>query len=504
MRLIFTVPKATQLDAIEALRADLRTLPFDSDALEIRQEDTDLDQTAIANVFSIVHSSRRSSVIRSLAHVRRDEELWGDMFKEASLGEIAVNAANFTFVPDEKQRSVYIPAAELSNLPDLRNYFALYDVVILEAPLIAAYEKFEAATRITSDDLAEAARRGRLKLLVTQPEERISLPLLQKLELEASGSVIGRKAGTCYAMARLARDKIAFEKASAGYSAIFRNGAAWLTTQFGITRELAERLTCLPLIRYYDATTSLRYNDLKLLDISLGEKIWQLTQHILNGRQLPNLALEFQISGNWTSISALFEAELAISGIRSPFNFPAHLSSVFSSLSPLSAMKIAEQPASIFQYPEAPIFDFSQLRPLSELLDAVGSNDSTRVARTIFNELAGLSEEERDRRIVDINNVLKNYGGVRSQQYIGRGMALQIAELITSIIFSIVGDVYAGVGWALTTVLGFKGGYDLLANYSRNQKIFTKLGSDKAVVKEQLRLLQQIRLVASLSEHSAP
>jgi hypothetical protein len=390
----------------------------------------------------------------------------------------------------------------LSNLPDLRNYFVLYDVVILEAPLIGAYENFAAASKITTDDFAEAARRGRLKVLVTQPEERLSLPLLQKLELEAPGSVIGRKAGTCYAMARLAHDKIAFEKASDGYNATFRDGAAWLTTQFGITRELAERLTCLPLIRYYDAITSLRYNDLKLFDISLGEKIWQLTQHILSGRQVPNLALEFQISGNWTSISALFDAELAISGIRSPMNFPAHFSSIFSSLSPLHVTASPKQPAAICQYPEAPIFDFSHSRPLSELLDAVGSNDQTRVARTIFNELAGLTAEERDRRIVHINNVLKNYGGARSKQYIGQGMELQTAILVASIIASIFGDVYGGFGWALTIFLGLKGGRDLFATYSRNQKILTELGSDKAAVKEQLRLLQEIRLVASLSERS--
>jgi hypothetical protein len=226
---------------------------------------------------------------------------------------------------------------------------------------------------------------------------------------------------------------------------------------------------------------------------------FQLTQHILNGRQIPNLALEFKISGNWASISALFDAELAISGIGSPFNFPAHLTSIFSSLSPRSVTPSAEQPASIFQYPEAPIFEFSRMRPLRELLDAVGSDDSTRVARTIFNELAGLTEEERNRRIVDINSVLKNFGGARSRQFIGQGMALQTSILIGSIIASILGDVYAGVGWVLTAVLGLKGGYDLVANYSRNQKIFTELGSDKTAVKEQLRLLQRIRL-ASLSE----
>jgi len=38
---------------------------------------------------------------------------------------------------------------------------------------------------------------------------------------------------------------------------------------------------------------------------------------------------------------------------------------------------------------------------------------------------------------------------------------------------------------------------------ARNQKILTELGSDKDAVKQQLRLLQDIRLVASLSERSA-
>jgi hypothetical protein len=108
------------------------------------------------------------------------------------------------------------------------------------------------------------------------------------------------------------------------------------------------------------------------------------------------------------SIANLFEAELALGSPRSPFLFPAHVvSTAFGMYGGPLAPALAQVTNSaakdnLMVYPEGPLFEFSERRRLSELLDVVGPGPNAAIAHSIFADLAQIPEERRSQRILVI------------------------------------------------------------------------------------------------------
>jgi hypothetical protein len=500
LALTIYVPTSAAGQDLSSLRSDVKRLPIKLAKVNIEYGDAAGVRSLAENVFYIRHSSRRTPSIRDLPHIRRDEEYWRGEFEKAARGMLPRDIEEFSFTSKPGVRSVFVPALELPGIPDLRNYFLLYDVVLLEAPLLDQYGPLESATRLTERDFIEAARRGRLRVIITQPEERLPIPLLEKIEAEAPHAVIGRRASTCFAIARLAQDKLSFESLFDESKEMLRSFAGQLAQHTGVSRDVVERTFSLPIARYYDALTRIRFNDLKCIDLHLGDTVWALTQAVLRNRQLPNLALEFRTGGQWTTISSLFDAELAISGTPDPFGFPANATSLFSSFLPTAggaeSGRVAGVSPRIFEYPEGPLFSFSRTRPLEQLLEAIGSGDETQIARTIFNDLAGLPVDQRRDRITQINDVVAQYGGVRTKRKIGSGTQVGVAHLLAQLGVSIAGALFAPVSWAQTLYQMAKGSGGIW----RDRELINSLGDDFETKERQVQLLQRVRRIAWLSE----
>jgi hypothetical protein len=273
------------------------------------------------NVFAIFGHQRRSKPIRELRHVREDDERWYPQFADAAAGNLSQHA--FPFAPDG-QREVFLPAAEAGGLPDLRNYFLLYDRVLLEVPLLTNYLESETRHALGVDDLADAAARGRLRLLVTQPEERLPLHLLQAVQERTQNAIIGRRAASTFAMATYAARAERLEKLGVLKGSIGFIGQA-IAQAMGIDRGTIERVLLEPIASRYRALEALRQNDLKALPSDFGRDTWNLVRSLIASPAVPDLELEFLIGGIMVSVANLFEAELAIANPRSPFLFPAHV-----------------------------------------------------------------------------------------------------------------------------------------------------------------------------------
>lgn len=212
---------------------------------------------------------------------------------------------------------------------------------------------------------------------------------------------------------------------------------------------------------------------------------------------LPDLELEFLIGGYMVAVANLFDAELAIAGPRNPFSYPVNAIGAAYSLfsTPLAqALDHPERPVapSAIIHPEGPLFDFSERRPLSQLLDLVGPGKKTAIARSIFDDLARLPENERADRIVQINNVLNLLGALPSDQVIGKGMPSRYAR-----------GIVEGLGLLIPFLGNALGGLQLIDEvvaWYRDAERLKHLGDDMARTNRQIELLSRIRKVAWLSE----
>jgi hypothetical protein len=391
LALTVVLPADRQNTDLSALHQDLRELPFHEAGITIEfRQDEGSSREFSDNVFAIFGHQRRSKPIRELRHVREDDERWYPQFADAAAGNLSQHA--FCFAPDG-QRVVFLPAAEAGGLPDLRNYFLLYDRVLLEVPRLTNYLELETRHALDVDDLADAAARGRLRLLVTQPEERLPLHLLQAVQERTQNAIIGRRAASTFAMATYAARAERLEKLGVLKGSIRFIGEA-IAQAMGIDRGTIERVLLEPIASRYRALEALRQNDLKALPSDFGRDTWNLVRSLIASPTVPDLELEFLIGGIMVSVATLFEAELAIGNPRSPFLFPAHVLSTSYGMydGPLApALAQVEEAAAknnLMIYPEGPLFEFSERRRLSELLDIVGPGRTAAIAHSIFADLA--------------------------------------------------------------------------------------------------------------------
>jgi hypothetical protein len=493
LALTVVLPADKQNSDLSALRRDLGELPFHQTQITIDFRQDDGSRRGFGdNVFAIFGRQRRPPPIRQLRHVIEDDERWYPQFAEAAAGNLSKH--DFPFAPDG-QREVFLPSAE-RELPDLRNYFLLYDRVLLEVPLLSNYLELEGRLALGVNDLADAAARGRLRLLVTQPEERLPLHLLQAVQERTQNAIIGRRAASVFAMATYAARAESIEKLGAlkGTTGFVGKAIAHAT---GIDRGTIERIIFEPIASRYRALEALRNNDLKALPNDMGRDTWALVQSLVANPAMPNLELEFLISGLMVSGSNLFETELAIANPRSPLLFPAHVLSTSYAmydgpLAPALARVGTTTPNNLMVYPEGPLFEFSEQRGLGELLDLVEPGQSAAIAHSIFSDLARLPEDQRSQRILQINDILHDLGAVPSGHVVGGGMIGRYAKIIVdalALFIPILSVVAGGLGLADETIAWY-----------RDAARIKKLGEDMARSRQQVELLSRVRKVAWLSE----
>jgi hypothetical protein len=484
--------------------SDLTALHADLAGFGLRQGsstitfDTPPSRTAprsdsISDVTRIIRASARHPAIRSLRHVALDDEHWHSQLGPAAKGEIAPS----TVIPHrEGARSIFIPSHALEALPDIRNYLLTYENVILEISLADRHTEAVARHSITDNDIATAAERGRLHLLVTQPEERLPLRLLEVVQERSPGSIIGRRASSVYAMAVLRRRMDDFCQRWPNWRNEARPLAAALQPLLGVDQAVAERILLEPVATYHDALGRLVGRDLKALPTYIGEDAWSVVKSGLKGSD--DLAFEFLVANTQMAMANVFGAELAVSDKQRFLHLPCSMLGIIHAASgaPMSSAATQtdfdpKQSPSIFINPATPIFDFSQIHPISRLLDLVAPGDAM-IAKSILDDLAALPDEAREARIVEMVDILAAFGAKPSDVVIGDGMISQYARIIVQVI-----------GPFMPFLGGFLGAAQLaddVAGWFSTAGKIKALGEDVAQSRRQIELLRRMRPVAWLSQ----
>ena len=130
------------------------------------------------------------------AFTREDEAYWFDNIDAVYRGEITDPWRT------EYPSSCYMDAGFEGHV-NLRQALLLYETVHLSPPLQEGMQAFLADQHLTGDDLCAMAAAGRLKLVLNQPEERLSRRLLDSLHETKPGCIVGRRRTAALVLADL-------------------------------------------------------------------------------------------------------------------------------------------------------------------------------------------------------------------------------------------------------------------------------------------------------------
>lgn len=124
---------------------------------------------------------------------QRDEALWFDNIDKMFLGTF--KKENLYFY-DEREYSCYVDYSSFPNI-DIRNHLLLFQTVFLTPPYEKGIEGWLAESKIKLNEFHELIGKGRVKLVLTQPEFRYDLGFLQEVYSYKPEAIISRRAIAC-------------------------------------------------------------------------------------------------------------------------------------------------------------------------------------------------------------------------------------------------------------------------------------------------------------------
>lgn len=172
----------------DAIRAFLASVGLEPKNITIETGDTSgwRDLGAKEDVL-FIHATRNR--IGAPKYARADEAFWFDNL--TSIAEGRLTPERFPGMTDRAYRC-HLDLTQGEHI-DLRQALFLYDEVYCSLPLAHDLADFLKRQRMDQKDLLEIAGAGRLKIVTTQPDERLHVPFLDALHERAPEAILGRR-----------------------------------------------------------------------------------------------------------------------------------------------------------------------------------------------------------------------------------------------------------------------------------------------------------------------
>lgn len=139
-------------------------------------------------VFNIAPSQTKKEL--NCAFIERDETLWYENIEHIYNGSYQKSDLYF-FDPNKTACLVNFSRFQNANL---RNHLLLYDVVYCVFPLAQEMSNFLVKQKISKDEILHLVRKGRLKILNMQPENRLDYGFINEAFQENPSAVVSRRA----------------------------------------------------------------------------------------------------------------------------------------------------------------------------------------------------------------------------------------------------------------------------------------------------------------------
>lgn len=168
---------------------------------EIRQEKIKTGNSIIDTYLSfdnVMQIPAYNSQPVKLDFIKRDESLWFDNIDKVYTGEFTKDNLNFF---EKDKTSCFVDYTAASNI-DLRNVLLMYDTIYLTLPLKNNNELLFNKS-FTKENLFYLIEKKRLKIINIQPEERLDVDVLKEASQINPNSVINRRALSLLSVADL-------------------------------------------------------------------------------------------------------------------------------------------------------------------------------------------------------------------------------------------------------------------------------------------------------------
>ena len=444
----------------------------------------------------------RASTFRSKvpSYVNEDERFWFDNIER--IGSNQFDLKRFPGVVDGAFRCYHdFTVGELDHL-NIRHALLLYDEVWCSLPLIERQQEFLASQHLTKDDLLAIVDAGRLKLVTTQPEERLDIRLLEAIHERVPDAIMGRRTTAALLISDVVRSYERSFLREADLLPVFGVISEFFAERLKLDQNRLLRLMLWPL-------ASVRGGLLRVLDmgskggpcVSLVDALVELIKEAGG----PDIYLEAMFAAEPVHIGHALDA--TVFGPTSEPEANRNLKALIGNLLNLHRhfnMELApawldnekQRIAGVTSVPSLPLFSFKSSVPIEEFLGDIRKSSTRTSGRALYARLAHLPKDQRADEIDKLCAELRKQG----RSPIGLSISLDVADTFASLIPLFFDTVVPGIG-----------GFSRLAQRGVDEARLRSANADKAIERvtraldrdgsrSELHFLSQIQRVAGFRE----
>ena len=339
-------------------------------------------------------------------YVRDDEAFWFDNINAIASGRLPVD-----LFPRMKPATFrcYLDLTLGGNHVNLRQMLMLYDEVWCSLPLAHDLAPFLASQHLTREDLLDMVELGRLRIVSTQPEERLDVSFLEAIAERSPSAIFGRRTTAALLMSDVAQTAAISHLNNPRLKQLVRPMAKVVANGLGCSTEgLVEALFWPLQARRSALQSTLDLGSKAGPALSLGRAIAAQIKAV----QGVDLELELSLFSETVHLGHALNATVyprldqsegevnLMSMIGGDLNFHRGFNTAIAATWAANERRRAD---GVTVMPALPIFDFEHV-PIAEFLEDTRLGSTRRSGRALMSRLSDFSGEQREnevRRLVD-------------------------------------------------------------------------------------------------------
>jgi hypothetical protein len=354
-----------------------------------------------------VRATRRRPYLPQYA--KEDEAFWFENIDAIFAGR--VSAKN---VPGVLQnQSQCFMDLTVGDHVNLRQALLLYDTVYVSPPLAEGFEQFLQRQQVSESDLLTLVELGRVKIVMTQADERLNLKFLEAVSERHPTAIIGRRSTAALLIADLVQtaDEYRLAKPDARYGVA--ELAKFFTKLTNIPHDEVMRLLLWPIEARRAALQPLLDRGSKgIAPVGLAPFLARNIKRVTNkDLELESLVVSERVHIGHALNATVFPNLYEPGGLILLMNAMADGLNFFRSFNTRVAASWAANEDRKFArksvMPAIPLFEFEPGVPINEFLDSVSFSSTRNKGNALFGRLADMPDEQRTAEVVRLQTELR-------------------------------------------------------------------------------------------------
>jgi len=345
-------------------------------------------------------------------HVRADEKYWFENLDAVFRGQIPVET--MPGIQDGETRCFV--DATIGEHINFRQLLAYYDTVYFSPPLFTEHQRFLDHQALTERDLLDLISSGRLKLLLSQAEERLNVSFLSAAAERSPTAIIGRRTAAAMLLADIVQTADEFRLNDPSHFAEIGELSRVLAAKSGFAADKVLQFLMWPVDARRSAISPFLGRGTKgVLPIGLGPHLGLLIKK-LTGKDLD---LEAVMVSEKVHIAhaigaTAFPMRQEPVGLHNIANSIGDALNFFRSfntnVAAAWAANVERKKQGKVLLPPLPILEFDRAASMRDVLEATERPVMRNRAQALFSRLADMPEERRAKEIDELNAALRRFG----------------------------------------------------------------------------------------------